>query len=348
MFAFPVEFRMPRPRRIRRRPWLYAGLLLVLTVSPLLIVHTRTFRRFALDQIRIRVGNALGVVIDARDLDYNRFLSNYELKDVVVRSKGAGNLPAALTVRRVEIAISLWRLIRGSFSNATIRIDGLSAQWIAGADGRNNWPDLGGIGGKGDAGGPEVLVSSGEIRVEDARRSLFVHLPLKKLSASWESAGSKYAIAAESSAGSLRWGDSVAPVDALELRSAVANGGVSVESLHIISAASEAFVWGTLSGSMPRIDATADLSIAATAGPARGRIHARIIAAGLLSNLQLRSILNGDHVMIGSIAIDRPKSPPHSTRVPTNCGSSVSPLVYWGAAFVAMGSCESAPQKRAN
>jgi len=57
---------MFRISTIRRRLLLGAGSLLVLSGLSLMVVHTGVVRRFALVQIQVRLGNALGLVLDAR------------------------------------------------------------------------------------------------------------------------------------------------------------------------------------------------------------------------------------------------------------------------------------------
>src|ERR1044071_3931952 len=105
---------MFRLKTIRRRLLLCAGSLLVLCGLSLIVVHTSLVRRFVLVQAQIRLGNALGVVVDAKDLDYNLFDSRFELKDIALRDIRRPDMPAPLAVQRITARIPVWRLLRGS------------------------------------------------------------------------------------------------------------------------------------------------------------------------------------------------------------------------------------------
>ena len=110
---------MFRLSTIRRRLLLGAGSLLVLSGLSLIVVHTSLVRRFVLVQTQVRLGNALGLVIEAQDLDYNLFTSRFELRDIAVKAIRAQNMPPPLTAHKVELRLPVWRLIRGSVRHRT-------------------------------------------------------------------------------------------------------------------------------------------------------------------------------------------------------------------------------------
>ena len=83
-------------------------------------VHAGVVRRFALVRIQDFLRSTQGVVLEASDLDYNLLQSHYELKDIVLKSKGLADLPAPVRAKRVTVTVSLWDLIRGSFNGAPI------------------------------------------------------------------------------------------------------------------------------------------------------------------------------------------------------------------------------------
>ena len=84
---------------IRRRLLLGAGSVLVLSGLSLMVVHTGLVRRFALVQLQTRLGNTIGLAIEAKDLDYNLFASHFELKEITFRSAQSIDMPAPLKAR---------------------------------------------------------------------------------------------------------------------------------------------------------------------------------------------------------------------------------------------------------
>src|SRR5947209_8594670 len=123
-------FHFQRFRRVLLRG---ACSLLVLSGLCFIAVHTSAGRRFVLAQVRIRIRDSSGLVLDAKTLDYNLFFSRFELTDVSLQGARLRGLSASLRAGRVEIAIPVSHLIRGSFDIATIRIDGLSVYAVTSA-----------------------------------------------------------------------------------------------------------------------------------------------------------------------------------------------------------------------
>ena len=274
---------MSRIATIRRRLLLCAGSLLVLSGLSLTVVHAGVVRRFVLVQMQIRLGNAVGLVIDAKNLDYNLFHSRFELRDITLKGTGLADLPAPVKVQRVELVLPVWRLIRGSFDTARIRIDGLSVHWFTARDGRNNWPSLSGLEAGGTAGGgPAVLVTGGDFSWDDEKNGILVQLPVREITGAWNASSSQYRVACESAAtGWLQWKGVRRPL--------------------------EAHIRGSLAGSPARIDAAADLNLDLhDFTEARGRLEARVLAAGTLDAIQLTSAVRGEDLLIGGTAVRRP------------------------------------------
>src|SRR3954470_13309011 len=133
---------MFRLRTIRRRLLLCAGSLLALSGLSLIVAQTSLVRRFVLVQAQMRLGNALGVVIDAKELDYNLFLSRFDLKEITLRGVNLPHMPVPVRAQRIRLAIPIWQLVSGSLDRAQIDIRGLTVQWITRSDGLSNWPAL--------------------------------------------------------------------------------------------------------------------------------------------------------------------------------------------------------------
>src|SRR3954470_3121594 len=191
---------MFRLRTIRRRLLLCAGSLLALSGLSLIVAQTSLVRRFVLVQAQMRLGNALGVVIDAKELDYDLFLSRFDLKEIALRGVNLRGMPAPLRAQRLQLAIPIWQLVNGSFDCAHIRIQGLSVQWIVRRDGSNNWPAIAGRAGGGNSAGPSILIEDSELYALDERSGLALRLPLQRLTVRSDRATGRYAIVAESAA----------------------------------------------------------------------------------------------------------------------------------------------------
>src|SRR5690242_16218857 len=121
---------MLRFTTIRRRLLLGAGSLLVLSGLSLCVVHTALVRRFVLIQIQTRLGNAQGLVLEARDLHYNLFTSRFELSEVVLRGAAYPRMAPPLTASRIVAIAPVWSLLRGSVATTHIRVEGLALRWI--------------------------------------------------------------------------------------------------------------------------------------------------------------------------------------------------------------------------
>src|SRR5215467_11938467 len=108
-------------KTIRRRLLLGAGSVLVLSGLSLMVIHTGMVRRFVLVQLQTRLGNKVGLAIDAKELDYNLFVNRFELKSVAIGGVRTRDMPPLVTAQRVVAYLPLWRLIRtGSMETAQI------------------------------------------------------------------------------------------------------------------------------------------------------------------------------------------------------------------------------------
>ena len=301
---------MFRLSTIRRRLLLGAGSLLLLSGLSLIVVHTRLVRRFVLIEAQTRLGNALGVVIDAKDLEYNLFSSWFELHDVRLKGRGPGGMPVPIAAQRVELVLPVWRLIRGSFDTARIRIDGLSVNWFTNASGQTNWPAIPSPSSSGNGGGgPAVLVSGGEMCLQDERSGLVVRLPLRQISGAWDAALSRYRIGGMAGGGLLRWNGLRRPLDLVQFQSAISGSGVLLDSLQIVSGKSGVRATASLAGSPARLEAVADVDgDLHEFTDAAGRVQARISAGGPIEALQLAGVVRGQQLVIGGTPINRPEA----------------------------------------
>ena len=294
---------------IRRRLLLGAGSLLVLSGLSLIVVHTSLVRRFVLVEAQARLGNALGVVIDARDLRYNLFTSWFELRDITIRSRSPAGMPAPIAARRVELVLPVWRLVRGSFDTARIRIDGLSVHWFTDRGGQTNWPSISKLSQGGSAGGPSVLVSGGDLCLQDEGNRLLVRLPLRQISGAWDAAISRYRIEGTAGGGLLQWNDLRRPLDLVRLQLAASGHDLFVDSADIVSGTSESHARGSLTGTPARVEGVADFDADLHEfSDLEGRLQARVSASGPLDALQLASVVRGRQLVIGGTTIQRPNA----------------------------------------
>ena len=277
------------------------------------MLHTGFVRRFVLVQLQTRLGNTTGLVLEARDLDYNLLTSRFELNQVVLKGTALSGMPAPLRAQRIVVVIPVWRLLRGSLDTAQIRIDGLALQWITARNGKSNWPALQ-PGGGGNAGGPSIRVTSGELSLRDDRAGLALTLPDIRLHAAWNREKHGYAIAFANSGGELQWNNARLALDGIQLKSGFANGDFAVESLRLVSGTSQAEISGLLHGSPSRIDASGNLDLDMLAlsralapnTPVRGRMRAQLSASGPLQCLILDAALRGEDLVVRGVPVRRP------------------------------------------
>jgi outer membrane protein assembly complex protein YaeT len=305
---------MYRLKTLWRKLLLCTAAAALMAAVSVYIGHTGVVRRFALERIQAWLRNTQGIVLEASDLDYNLFQSHYELKNVVLRGKDLADLPAPFRAKQVTVAVPLQDLIHGSFNAARIRIDGLSVRVVTAASGRANLLLPGSSGGCAQPGGPEVIISSAEILVQDERSGLLVQIPAARASAVWNASSRTYGIGVETSGGRFQWKDLTLPIDGVQLKSAMAGCRVSVESLRITSGTSVAEIAGALNGSPATIQATATLdmdsrfvgqALALKPQPS-GPLHMEMTATGPLDGLQLSGELRSPRVSIGKVFLQNP------------------------------------------
>jgi autotransporter translocation and assembly factor TamB len=302
---------MYRLSTIRRRLLLGTGSVLVLTGLLLTVVHTGLVRRFALVQIQARLGNALGLVLDARELDYDLLVSRLELREISIRGARSKDMPPPLQAHHLLVTIPFWRLVTGSFDAARIQIDGLSVDLLTTSGGRTNLPDFPSQSGARPSGpvtGPAVLITGGSFRLEDDRSGTHLVLPIGRISAGWEPSRSAYQLLCDLAGGQLQWGGTQVPIDRIQLRSVLAGGGLKVEALQLQSGESRADITGLLDGNS-RITASGllDLSlpqlndVLKLGKNARGQLRVRVSAQGSLTALEIKTALEGRDFLVDGI-----------------------------------------------
>src|ERR1051326_8784994 len=267
---------MLRLKTLRRRLLLCAGRLLVLSGLSLIVVHSSLVRRYVLVQAQIRLGNATGLIIDARGLDYDLFRSRFELHDIGFKGAQLTRMPAPLRARRVELKIPVWQLLHGKFDGAQITIDGLSVHRLVDRKGRTNWPSVVVGGGTSAGGGPTVLVTSGELFLQDDPHDMRLRLPLTQASGAWDRGSQHYAVRLDAAAGSVVWNDRNMPIDAIHVQSTFSRGSRSA------------------------IDARAHLSLA------NGRTQGQISGTGPIDCPRVKAGFRVDRLEFGGIALERP------------------------------------------
>jgi outer membrane protein assembly complex protein YaeT len=301
-------------KNIRRKLLACAALSAVLTGLCIGIVHTAAVRRLALARIQLLLARTQKLVLEASDLDYNLFRSQYELKDVVLRGSDLADLPAPVRAKRVAVTIPMSDLVRGSFDAAQIRIDGLSVRLVTAAGGRRNLPTLSGSKGCAQPGGPAIAITNADISVDDESSGVSIRLPSAGASARWDTSARTYRIAVETSGGELQWRDLRLPIDYVQLKSAMAGCGFSVESLRIVSGGSKAEFAGALNSSPSVLQATGSLDLDSrglqqalqlTVRPA-GRLQGQLSAAGPLDGLKLAGDFRLPQLAIGRVLLQRP------------------------------------------
>jgi outer membrane protein assembly complex protein YaeT len=309
-----MRFAVPGRRRVIR----FAASVFALSILFLLFLHTGVARRRVLALVEAAAKRNLKIVLTAEALDYNLLFSRFEVRNLSVRSADMPEASAPLRIRRAAIRLPVWRLLRGSFETAQVRIDGLSVELLIDKNGRHAWPAIEtGKGGAPARGGPSILVADIVVHLEDQRNGLLLHLPGGHLSATWDAARSEYVIAGEASGGVFGWKESRLPLDRLQLNSAVTAAGFLVQSLRLSSGVSKARLCGLLSVSpSPSLSAAANLDADLSdlsrtlqlRTPIEGGLHLRLVGRGPPDSMRIQAILRSEQLAGRGIRLSRPAS----------------------------------------
>jgi len=125
-------------RRIRTLAGIFGGVLL-LAVGLLLALHSGPARRLALDRLTQALASQR-IEFQADALRYNLFTLSIDARNLCVRAAASPDLPAFMTIGRVQLKLSLSDLLRQRYVVQSGVAEAVDIQYVVGADGRDNIP----------------------------------------------------------------------------------------------------------------------------------------------------------------------------------------------------------------
>ena len=125
-------------RRIRTLARYFGGVFLLVVVL-LVALHSGPVRRLALDRLT-RALASQGVEFQAEALRYNLFTLAIDARNLRIRTAASPDLPAFMTIGRVQLNLSLRDLLRRRYVVQSGVAEAVDVQYVVGADGRDNIP----------------------------------------------------------------------------------------------------------------------------------------------------------------------------------------------------------------
>ncbi|MCL4854073.1 MAG: AsmA family protein, partial [Bryobacteraceae bacterium] len=296
--------------RIIRWSGVILGGLLALVIIGVLVLHTPPVKRYALKQVQNLLRNQ-GVQFDATGLDYNLLKLSLSLRDVVVRSTAAPDLPALASIKRVSADLALWQLLRGFYRVEDVQLSGVNIHLVIDEQGRDNIPKPPE---KESTGEPleylidHAQIDEGALRVEDRRQQIDATLPLWQVTVDGNPLTRIHQVRFNTqSAGQVSLEQRTLAIDDIHIDALLGQDAVDLNELRVRTEASTLAVSGRLADfSDPsfdtRLEANLDLaSLAKFAGVNQrieGTLNAQIGAKGPLGKLEVQADVKGDDLTV--------------------------------------------------
>ncbi len=314
----------------RRVPGIITAAILLVIAVVLLLLHTAPARQFALQQLHARLARH-GIDLHASSLDYNLLALTATLRDVVVRSTRAPDLPPFAKADRVYVDLDLLDTIRGYYRIENAEIKNPRLHVVFTRFGTSNLPltaertarQSGEAATTGQTEEPLAAqqaqqrtpfhierfeASGGSFVFEDARQQLTLSLPAWKLEIKGGQARTQHRLRFDTEqAGRAERQQRSVSVERLHLDSVVGADAADLHSLELAIAQSRLSISGSiLDFSQPKVDlnASADLQLrplAEFAGlerPIAGQLNLNAHATGPLAALQAEVTGKGDKLRL--------------------------------------------------
>jgi outer membrane protein assembly complex protein YaeT len=157
------------------------GGLLALFAVLVAVIHTPPVRKYALRQV-IQILGDRGVTFDASSLDYNLLRLSVSLRDVVVRSPQAPDLPPVARADQVWVNLSLRKILSGGIYIQDGEVANPAIHVVIDQQGRDNIPRPP----EKEESETEYLidsfrVSGGTVQFDDRRQQIAASLPLSSI-----------------------------------------------------------------------------------------------------------------------------------------------------------------------
>ncbi|MGE5833638.1 MAG: translocation/assembly module TamB domain-containing protein, partial [Acidobacteriota bacterium] len=125
-------------QRIRTLARVFGGVFL-LAVVLLVALHSGPARRLALDRLTKALASQR-IEFQAETLRYNLFTLSIDARNLRLRAASSPDLPAFMTIGRVQLNLSLSDLLRRRYVVQSGVAEAVDVQYVVGADGRDNIP----------------------------------------------------------------------------------------------------------------------------------------------------------------------------------------------------------------
>jgi outer membrane protein assembly complex protein YaeT len=207
------------------------ALLLSAGAAVLAVLHLPRVQRTIFSYLTILARTSAGISIEASDFHFNLLRGNVEIRDLVVRSAVAADLPPLATLGYATLHFNPLRLPQGLPAFSDIRIQNLALQVIVAPDGQTNLPQS-------KSSTPfdwnslpsRIAIEEGSLRYENLPRALQLELPRLRLAFS-ENGGRRDLDLALLAPGRLAFSDRVLPVEELHLSGRLVSSDIEVQSL---------------------------------------------------------------------------------------------------------------------
>lgn len=267
MSAVPPAARPPRRRASRvARIAAYVGIgALAVLAASLVALHTSPVRRIVLSRVAEAL-RAQNIAFTTSDLDYNLLEARLSLRDVVIRSAAAPDLPPFVSIDRVQLDVGLMALLRGRYVLEAGSAFGVRIQYLIAEDGTDNLPRP-----PRDPARPsepldylvdEFHLRDAAISYEDRSRHLEVLLPVGSLDVDGHPLTDRHEVTIDSRGGHLVASGRRIGIDSLTAALDAGEDDLRLESVQLDADGAHAQLAGAIADfSNPRLDLTLDASV---------------------------------------------------------------------------------------
>jgi len=275
-------------------------------------------RRSVLTYVQSRLQQSLGIVLEAKNLDYNLLVPRFQLEQVSMRFLGKAGQPPILKAERVSARLRYWDLITGSATVEQVSADGLTLQWIIDKEGRDNLPEMGPkSSGSGLLALPVRLleITNVTLSLSNERANFFVRLPQGTIHSQYLQANGEQPIHYSTrQAGMVRWNGEELPLDQFSLESVLRRDSFEIHSLNLVSANSRIHARGRLDNfDKPDlkflVNSDVDCEPLAkwmrSSVPVSGRMKGVLNGAGALDAIRLNARLVSDRLALAGLRWER-------------------------------------------
>ena len=286
------------------------AVLVLAGAASLVVLHRPRVQRAVFAHLATRALASAGVSIEASDFRFNLLLGTVEIRDGIIRSASATDLPPLATIGSASLDFNPLSLLRGLSAFRDIRVRNLATQVVVARDGRTNLP-------KAQSSTPfdlrslpsRIAIEEASLRYEDTPRGLQVVLPRLRLALS-ENNGSRDLSLAALAPGRLEFEKRLLSVDEIQLSGKLVSSDLEVQSL----TAKLPGIMAQVRGSIRNLqEPSFELSLKSTVAPGGlwkflggqdpldGTVNVDAFLAGPLGRLTAEVVLGAKDVRLGGM-----------------------------------------------